>query len=118
MAKTTSNIGELNARIFTVSFENDGTPTSPSTVHWRMTCPDDDDAQIVDWTSVSVSTGLAPDGYTTTYYSTIDVPSTAHAMQTDNDKERRAICVAADKDLSTEWNEEWIYWVEKREARS
>ena len=118
MAKTTSNVGELNAHTVTVRPKINGAPSLPSTAHWRMTCPDDDDAEIVAWTSATVSTGVGADGYTADYYITITIPATAHAMATDYTKERRLLIVSTDKGLATEQNEEWQYYVEKRSARS
>jgi hypothetical protein len=118
MAKVTSNIGELNARTFVPSFRDDGVPTQPSTVHWRITCPDYNDSEIVAWTSATVTVGIGVDGVTTIYYSTIAIPASAHAMQTTLDREQRLFIVSTDKDLDTEHNEEWLYYVEARGARS
>ena len=118
MSKVTSNIGELNARTMTVTFWDNGSAALPSTVHWRLTCPDETEDEVVAWTSATVTTGTGSDGYSTIYYSTISVPATAHAMLTDLVKERRLFIVSADKDLATEFNEEWLYYVEARGARS
>jgi hypothetical protein len=50
---------------------------------------------------------------------TIAVPASAHAMVTTTlDKERRALIVVADKDTDGEWNEEFLYYVERRSGRS
>jgi hypothetical protein len=117
MAKVTSDIGELNTRRMVVSFVNNGTPTLPSTAHWRLTCPDED-STVVDWTAVTPTSGTGSDGYTTVYTVTVDIPATAHAMQTDQVKEQRLFIVSADKGLSTEFNEEWSYYVVARQARS
>ena len=117
MAKVTSDIGELNARMFVVTFWENGAAALPSTVYWRLTCPDTE-ATVADWTSASISTGTGSDGYSTTYYATITVAATNHAMQTDQTKEQRLFIVSADKDLSTEFNEEWLYYVVARGARS
>ena len=118
MAKVTSNIGELNARTFKHQFTYAGAPSLPSTVHWRLTCPDVTDAEVVAWTEATITTETADDGVTEIYTTEITIPATAHAMRTANDSEQRLYIVAADKDLATEWNEEWIYYVEAREARS
>jgi hypothetical protein len=118
MAKVTSNIGELNARTMTVTFWDNGAAALPSAVEWRLTCPDEIDNEVVAWTAATVSTGVGSDGYQTIYYSTIVIPATAHAMQTELSKERRLFIVAADRGTVTEFNEEWLYYVEIRGARS
>lgn len=113
------NIGERNAFTLTLLLEDgNGAAAIPATVDWRIVCPDDDDAEVVAWTSTSIYTGVKDDGITTTCYVVFAVPASAAEMITTADQERRAICVAADRATDAEFNEEFTYYVERRSARS
>ena len=49
---------------------------------------------------------------------TIAVIASSHEMVTTLDKEKRALIVSADKDTDDEWNEEFLYYVERRSGRN
>lgn len=119
MAKWIENIGESNARSVTVGFlDANGDASIPSTVHWRLVCPDDDDSVVTDWATATPSTSTGPDGYSTVCEATIAVIASSHEMVTTLDKEKRALIVSADKDTDDEWNEEFLYYVERRSGRN
>jgi len=113
------NVGERNAFTVTLLLEDgNGAQAIPSAVDWRIVCPDDDDAEVVAWTSTSIYNGVKDDGITPTCYVVFSVPASAAEMLTTKDLELRALIVAADRDTDSEFNEEFQYYVERRNARS
>jgi hypothetical protein len=119
MAKWLENIGESNARSVVTGFlDANGDASIPTTVHWRLVCPDDDDSVVTDWATATPVTSVGSDGYSTVCEATIAIIASSHEMVTELDQERRALIVAADKDTDDEWNEEFLYYVERRSGRS
>ena len=117
--KRLPNIAESNARSMTINFEGeDGEAAIPTLVEWRMVCPDDEDVVLQDWTTLTASVTAGADGLSTVCAASLSVPATLHEMQTDNDREDRKLIVAADRDTADEWNETFLYYVERSGARS
>ena len=119
MAKWIENIGESNARSVIVGFlDENGDASIPTTVEWRLVCPDDDDSAVTEWATATPVTSVGSDGYSTVCTAKLAVVASSHEMVTTLDKERRALTVAADKDTDDEFNEEFLYYVERRSGRS
>ena len=112
-------INELSAFTLTVNLlEADRTAAVPSTLHWRLECLETENT-LQDWTSATITTTTDDDGNIAESEATIEVASTLNAMQTTGKKvEKKALVMAADKDLSTEYNDEFVYEVERLNARS
>lgn len=112
-------INELSAITFTVGLtESDGTAAVPTTTEWRLKSISAD-RELQGWTSVTPVTTLDDAGNPQQTLATITVSALLHAMQTtDKSVERNALCIAADRGLSTEWNDEIVYEVERLYARS
>lgn len=107
---------ELSGFTLSLAFDDDGTPTIPSTVHWRAVCIDSGTV-LQDWASLSVTETYDANDVLIAATSEIDVDGSLHEMQTTLDRERKAIVVACDKD-SGEWNLELTYTVVRLNARS
>ena len=117
--KRLENIPESNARTLTISLEDgDGEAALPTLVEWRLVCADDNDASLSEWTTVTASVTAGPDGNSTVCSVTIDVPATLHEMQTEADREDRQLCVSADRGTADEFNETFLYYVERSRGRS
>ena len=112
-------INELTAITLTVNLlEADRTAAVPSTLHWRLECLETD-TTLQDWTEATITTTTDDDGNIAESEASIDVAATLHAMQTASKKvEKKALCIAADKGLTTEYNDELVYEVERLNARS
>ena len=113
-------INELSALEVTVNLLEDDSTTAaaPTTAHWRLKCLESD-TELQGWTEVTPSYSYDENGDLAESEVVIAVSATLHAMQTSNRKlERKALCISADKGLSTEWNDELIYEVERLNSRS
>ena len=97
--------------------EADETAAQPATVEWRLKCIDSGTV-LSEWTAVTPSYTNGDDGNIAEASATIDVPATLHAMQTGRKVEKKALCISADRGLSSEWNDEIVYEVERLNARS
>lgn len=118
MQRTLENISQLNARTLTVNFTTGaGAAAVPSTVEWRIKCVDND-STLQDWTSASTSTVTDAGGNTVECEAEITLSALLHDMETSKAKEQRALIVAADRGLSTEYSQEFVYYVERLKARS
>lgn len=116
--KLIPNVGELNAFTLTTTlYAPDGSAALPVTLEWRMTCPDTD-KEISPWTTATYVTSVGADGYTSITTAEIEVSALLHEMQTTKDRERRAINVSTDRNTAVEVNDDFVYYVEKRFARS
>jgi hypothetical protein len=108
---------ELAAATWTVSLTGPTTPV-PTTTEWRLKCIETDTV-LQDWTTLTptITYDDAGDPETTTV--SIAIPGSLNAMQTSTfAKERKALCVAANRDLADEWSKEIIYVVERLKART
>ncbi len=112
-------VNEFSAITFTVGLtDSDGTAAVPSTTEWRLKCISSD-RELQGWTTVIPVTTTDDGGNPQQTLATIAVSALSHAMQTaDKAIERKALCIAADRGMSTEWNDEIIYEVERLYARS
>ena len=112
-------INELSALTFTVGLtDSDGTAAVPTTTEWRLLCITSD-TELQVWTTVVPVTTTDDGGNPQQTLATITLSALLHAMQTTNTAiERKALCIAADRGLSTEWNDEIVYEVERLYARS
>ncbi len=114
-----AEVNELAQAEWTISLlESDGTAAVPSTVEWRLKCMSSGNV-LQDWTSVTPTTTSDEAGNPAETTATITVASTLHAMQTaSRNVEQKALCIAANRGLSTEWNDEIVYTVVRLNARS
>lgn len=90
----------------------------PTTVEWRLKCVETD-TELWPWTSLTptITYDDAGDPETTTV--SIAIAGSLNAMQTDTlAKERKALCIAANRDLADEFSKEIIYTVERLKART
>lgn len=98
MART---FNELSQVTFTVRpVDKDGDLFTPTTAKYRV---DDLDskAELVAWTTLTPSTEM-----------TVTVPGSAHDIkQTSRRRERKVLTVKLDDGLSSEHNEQQIYWI-------
>lgn len=97
-----TRVKEHSAHAIVARFRTRATgDVTPTTVHYRLDCLSTA-TQIADWTSASTGTTV-----------TITTTPTHNAIQDDcNDVERKQLTVSADRGLSTEFNETYVYEVE------
>lgn len=117
MSRRIEDIAELNARTLTVNFTAEASASVPTTVHWRLKCLSSDRV-LQDWTALTTSSVTDPSTAVVECSATIAVSALLHAMQTNLNREQKALIVSADKGLSTEYNQEFTYWVERLNART
>ena len=112
-------VNELAQAEWTVALlDSDGTAALPTTVEWRLKCIDSN-RELQGWTSLTPTTTYDDAGDPAETSATITVASTLHAMQTASKSvERKALCIAANRGLSDEWNQEVEYQVVRLYARS
>ncbi len=112
-------INELSAVTYTVGLtDSDGSAAVPTTTEWRLLCVDSD-TELQGWTAVTPVTTTDDGGNPLQTLATITLSALLHAMQTtDKAKERKALCIVADRGLATEWNTEVLYDVVRLYARS
>ena len=98
--------------------EDSGAAAVPSTVHWKVLCIESDTV-LQYWTALTVTYTTGEDESVVESEVSWEVPATLHTMQTGGlAVERKALIVAADKGLSTEYNTEFVYEVERLNART
>lgn len=112
------DVSALNCFTLTVNLLSNDGPAIPTTCHWRLVCVETD-TTLQDWTSLTVTTTTGQDGEFDSASAEIAVSALLHAMQTiGKAKERKALIVCADKGLSTEYSQEFLYDVVRLLARN
>lgn len=97
--------------------ESDRTAALPSSLEWRLECLETGTV-LQDWTSLTITDTYDDDENLSEAEATISVSALLNTMQTGKKVEKKALCIAADRGLSTEFNDEIIYEVERLNARS
>lgn len=111
-------INEHSALTVTVNLlEDNRTPAAPDTVEWRLECVETGNV-LQDWTALTPTYTYGDDESLAEAEVIINVPASLHAMQTSKAVEKKALCISADRGLSTEFNDEITYEVERLIARS
>lgn len=87
-----------------------GTPTVPSSVHWRLRCATNDQT-LVDWTSVAYVIESDETGVTGVR-ARIDVPGSQNGIvNSRNRREMKELQVVADKDTDREFSVVHQYYI-------
>jgi hypothetical protein len=106
-----STYNEMEGAQFEASFEDEGDPSAPSTVHYKLACLTSE-TTLIDWTLANVLSETDDLGNITRYYVTINIPGSANAIQkTQNKRELKQLIVAANKDAANEFNLVTQYYV-------
>ena len=102
---------------FLVSFKDTaGNASLPTTVHYRLDCRTTL-ATLIDWTSAVPDVAINSSGVSEVTAS-LAVPGIANAIQNDrNNREIKTLLVVADKDLPSEYSQEYSYVVRNIQGR-
>jgi hypothetical protein len=102
---------ELEGAQFEASFEDEGEPTAPATVHYKLACLTTE-TTLIDWTLANVLSETDDFGNITRYYVTINIPGSANAIQKSaNKREQKQLIIVANKDEDNEFNLATQYYV-------
>lgn len=114
----------MSARIFnersglevTAHFANaNGVPVIPTTVHWNLHCDTTEKVlqadTAIDPVLISDESGIVD------CYVTINVPGSLNVMQGGGQRELKTLLVIADKDQSSEYSQEFTYYVRNIRGR-
>jgi hypothetical protein len=114
-----TQVNELKTFTATVALLNDeGVAAVPGGVEWRLKCLETKQ-ELQAWTSLTPTVTYDDAGDPEEVTVSITVSALLHAMQTSAmTVERKALCISADRGLSTEWNDEIVYQVVRLNARS
>lgn len=112
-------VNEKSAVNWTVKLiDSDGVAAVPTTVEWRLRCAETKTI-LQAWTTLTPTYSYGDDDAVNETSVAIAIASTLNAMQTSTKaEERKALIIASDRGLSTEWNKEIEYTVVRLKART
>jgi hypothetical protein len=94
-----------------------GTPTLPTTVHYRVDC-ETTKRPLLDWTPITVQSETTTAGEVR-YFVEIDIPGSVNAIQSNrNRREVKTVLIVANKDLDSEYSQEYQYIVKNVQGRT
>lgn len=107
-----------NVGVECVAFFKDayGNASLPTTVYYRLDCGATGNT-LVDWTFINPTSVVNSSG-ATEVSAMIEIPGTANAIQNKrNSREVKKLLVVADKDLESEYSQEYQYLVRNIQGR-
>ena len=100
-------------------FDNQNNPAVPSTVHWRLDCATTKKELVDDWIQVPVVIDSDEAGNVLSVTATITIPGHLNSIQWDrNRRETKTLLVVSNKDLDSEYSQDYSYVVNNLQGRT